>query len=51
MPEPPALYEPVVFLLACDPSTWELEAGGSGVQSYPQLHGEVQEEAPGGKEG
>jgi hypothetical protein len=55
MPEPPALYEPVVVLLACDPSTWELEAGGSGVQSHPQLHGEVREEAPaassGGKRG
>jgi hypothetical protein len=23
---------------ACDSSTWEVEAGGSGVQSYPHLH-------------
>lgn len=26
--------------LACHPSVWEVESGGSGVQGYPQLHGE-----------
>lgn len=23
---------------ACNPSIWEVESGGSGVQGYPQLH-------------
>lgn len=27
---------------ACDPSTWETEARGSGVQGHPLLQGEIE---------
>jgi hypothetical protein len=26
----------------CEPSTWEVEAGGSEVRGYPQLHSEFE---------
>lgn len=31
----------VVGIPAHNPSTWAAEAGGSGVRSHPQLHGEL----------
>lgn len=31
----PQLYKPGVAVLACNPSAWEVDAGGSGVQIHP----------------
>lgn len=27
-----------LYAFGCNPSTWEVDAGGLGSQSYPQLH-------------
>lgn len=34
----PASYRLGVVLNTCNPSTWEVEAGGVGAQGHPQLH-------------
>ena len=36
----PALYKPRRVVHTCNPSTWQVLAGRSGVQGYPQLHSE-----------
>lgn len=31
-----------VLLLACGPITWDLDAGGSGIQGHPWLHSKIE---------
>ena len=38
----PAPHKPHVVLYACDPSTWEVETGGSEVQGHPLLLSEFE---------